>query len=91
MATPKRRKRHATMGLFITSERRGVTEFHKAYSPGEAAKVATKLARAGWAVKVTGRDWAHPQVKMRCAPRSVSGRTVATCSMTPVFKRLLKS
>lgn len=87
MAT-KRRKRHATMGLFISSERRGVLEYDKAYTPGEAAKIATKRARAGWDVRVTGKG---TQVKMRCAPRSVRGRTVAMCSMTPVFKRLLKS
>lgn len=82
-----RTRKQRTQKLFLHGERRGVVVFDQAYTAIEAARAATKMARKGYKVKVTGTG---PKVRMTCEPKVAGTKTVVTCSITPAFKKQVK-
>ncbi len=84
-----------TMKLLISGMRRGEMRFNTEYTPREAARSATKMARAGFDVQV---KLPSGHVKMTCAPKggytkgsAASGkRGIASCQIKPAFKKLIK-
>jgi len=83
-----------TEKLAVNSERRGQMKFDTAYTATEAARMATKLAKAGW--KVTVQLWGHGGTRrgilMTCTPATGRRRQTATahCTVTPAFKKRIK-
>ena len=70
--------------LQISCLRRGEMQFETAYDARDAAKRATRRAKAGWSVKVSARG---PRALMECKPAAKNGKAFASCTMTPAFKK----
>ncbi len=87
--------------LSISCLRRGEVQYETAYNAPEAARKATKRAKAGWSCKITKSgsgsysDKRKPVAFMTCEPSANPSvhdygphrKTFAKCSMTPAFKK----
>lgn len=95
MPKPKQRKQ-VTKRYQINLERGLTSRFDDAFSALEAARKATKHARAGWTAEVasySGRGMYHTgrkTVHMTCRPQMRGAKTVAACVLKPAFKKRVR-
>jgi hypothetical protein len=81
--------------LQINLSRGGELRFETAYDAREAARIATKWARKGWAVKVNSMTGRTPF--MTCEPSARKAywsdpdpKAHAICKLTPAFKKRVR-
>jgi len=86
------RKRPKVHKLAVNALRKGEMRYETAYDAPEAARIATRWARAGWKVEI--QNWrslgTKRHVYMTCEPAARKGKTIALCSIKPSFKKEIR-
>jgi hypothetical protein len=85
---PKQKFQKLSVNLY----RRGELRYETAYNARDAARIATKMAKKGWSVKV--QPWnslgTKRNIRMTCEPVTRGQKVAAACMIEPSFKRQIK-